>query len=179
MHSDFSLNYKNDCSIGPLIRNTFLCKKSRLRFLKNKKAVRNCAQKKKNDKKRSSKKSINIVLPVIRRVARGNKKWPPVCTDGTHVPVQLTDSTPTRSSKSVNVGERGTTVNWRLTFTAPPSALCHRVVGLLPCSSRRLHTCNDHRMEKEKTMAAVRRKRKLLRWKQETGEIRNRCNILG
>ena len=55
--------------------------------------------KKKNDKKRSSKKSINIVLPVIRNnkilngVGRGDKKWPPVCTDGTHVPVQLTDST--------------------------------------------------------------------------------------
>ena len=33
----------------------------------------------------------------------------------THVPVQLTDSTPTRSSKRVKVGERGTTVNWRST----------------------------------------------------------------
>ena len=50
---------------------------------------------------------------------------------------------------------------------------------LLPCSSRRLHTCNDHRMEKKKAVTAVRSKRKLLRWKQETGEIRNRCNILG
>ena len=39
---------------------------------------------------------------------------------------------------------------------------------------------NDYRMEKNKTMAAVRSKRKLLHWKQETGEIRtNRCNILG
>ena len=56
------------------------------------------------------------------------------CLYGTHVPVQLTDSTPTtRSSKSVNVGERGTTVNWRLTFTAPPSALCHQVVGMHYC----------------------------------------------
>ena len=38
---------------------------------------------------------------------------------------------------------------------------------------------NDHRMEKKKAMTAVRSKRKLLRWKQETGEIKNRCNILG
>ena len=26
-------------------------------------------------------------------VGRGSKKWPPVCTDGTHVPLQLIDST--------------------------------------------------------------------------------------
>ena len=43
----------------------------------------------------------------------------------------------------------------------------------------RLENGNDHRMEKKKAITAVRRKRKLLRWKQETGEIRNRCNILG
>ena len=43
----------------------------------------------------------------------------------------------------------------------------------------RLENGNDHIMEKKKAMPAVRRKRKLLRWKQETGEIRNKCNILG
>ena len=42
----------------------------------------------------------------------------------------------------------------------------------------RLENGNDHRMEKKKTITAVRNKRKLLRWKQKTGEIRNRCNIL-
>ena len=38
----------------------------------------------------------------------------------------------------------------------------------------RLENGNDHhiRMEKKKAMTAVRSKRKLLRWKQETGEIR-------
>ena len=106
-------------------------------------------------------------------------------SDGTHVPVQLTDSTPTRSSKSVNVGERGTTVNWRLTFTAPPSALCHRVVGVQYCcrgaaAGAFTHICNDHRiMEKKKAMTAVRSKMNLLCWKQETGKIRIRYNILG
>ena len=34
-------------------------------------------------------------------------------------------------------------------------------------------------MEKKKAMTAVRSKRKLLRWKEETGEIINRCHILG
>ena len=43
----------------------------------------------------------------------------------------------------------------------------------------RLENGNDHRMEKKKAMTAVRNKRKLLRWEQETEEIRNRCNILG
>ena len=43
----------------------------------------------------------------------------------------------------------------------------------------RLENVNDHRTEKKKAMTAVRSKRKLLRWKQETEEIRNRCNILG
>ena len=43
----------------------------------------------------------------------------------------------------------------------------------------RLENGNDHRMDKKKAMTAVRSKRKLLRWKEETGEIRNRCNILG
>ena len=43
----------------------------------------------------------------------------------------------------------------------------------------RLENGNAHRMEKKKAMTAVRNKSKLLRWKQETGEIRNRCNILG
>ena len=43
----------------------------------------------------------------------------------------------------------------------------------------RLENGNDHRMEKKKAMTAVRNKRKLLRWVQETEEIRNRCNILG
>ena len=43
----------------------------------------------------------------------------------------------------------------------------------------RLENGNDHRMEKKKAMTAVRSKRKLLRWKQETEEIINRCNILG
>ena len=43
----------------------------------------------------------------------------------------------------------------------------------------RLENVNDHRMENKKAMTAVRSKRKLLRWKQETGEIRNRFNILG
>ena len=43
----------------------------------------------------------------------------------------------------------------------------------------RLENGNDHITEKKKAMTAVRSKRKLLRWKQETGEIRNRCNILG
>ena len=43
----------------------------------------------------------------------------------------------------------------------------------------RLKNGNDHTMEKKKAMTAVRSKRKLLRWKQETGEIRYRCNILG
>ena len=114
--------------------------------------------------------------------------------------IQLTDSTPTRSSKSFNVGERGTTVNWRLTFTAPPSAVCHRVVGVhyvqpgtteqvshrrggtgavVLATKIRLEIGNDHRREKKKAMTAVRSKRKLLRWKEETEEIRNRCNILG
>ena len=50
---------------------------------------------------------------------------------------------------------------------------------LLPCSSRRFLTCNYHRMGKKKAMTAVRNKRRLLRWKQEMGEIRNRYNILG
>ena len=43
----------------------------------------------------------------------------------------------------------------------------------------RLENGNDHRMEKKKAMTAVRKKRKLLRWKEETGERRNRCNIPG
>ena len=43
----------------------------------------------------------------------------------------------------------------------------------------RLENGNDHTMEKKKAMTAARSKRKLLRWKQKTGEIRNRCNILG
>ena len=43
----------------------------------------------------------------------------------------------------------------------------------------RLENGNDHRMEKKKIMTAVRSKRKLLRVKQETGEIRDRFNILG
>ena len=44
----------------------------------------------------------------------------------------------------------------------------------------RLENGNDHIiMEKKNEMTAVRSKRKLLRWKQETGEIRNKCNILG
>ena len=43
----------------------------------------------------------------------------------------------------------------------------------------RLENGNDHRMEKKKTKTAVRSKRKLLRLKQETGEIRNVRNILG
>ena len=44
----------------------------------------------------------------------------------------------------------------------------------------RLENGNDHRAEKKKAMTTVRSKKsKLLRWKQETGEIRNRCNILG
>ena len=42
----------------------------------------------------------------------------------------------------------------------------------------RLGNGNDHIMEK-KTTTVVRSKRKLRSWKQETGEIRNRCNILG
>ena len=42
-----------------------------------------------------------------------------------------------------------------------------------------LENGNDHIIEKKKTMTAVRSKRKLLSWKQETGELRNRCNILG
>ena len=53
-----------------------------------------------------------------------------------------TDLTPTRYSKSVNVGERGTTVNWR-------SILATKI---------RLENGNDNnRMEKKKTMTAVRR----------------------
>ena len=43
----------------------------------------------------------------------------------------------------------------------------------------RLENGNDYRMENKKAMTAIRSKRKLLRWKQETGEIINRCNILG
>ena len=89
--------------------------------------------KKKNDKKWSRKKSINTVLPVIRNNKIWGWTWEYEMASFTHVPVQLTDSTPTRSSTSVNVGERGTTVNWRLTFTAPHSALCHRVVGAHYC----------------------------------------------
>ena len=43
----------------------------------------------------------------------------------------------------------------------------------------RLENGNDHRMEKKKAMTAVRNKMELLRWEQETEEIRNRCNVLG
>ena len=56
---------------------------------------------------------------------------------------------------------------------------CHTEDVVVLATKIRLENGNDHIMEKKKAMTAVRSKGKLLRWKQETGEIRNRCNILG
>ena len=80
-----------------------------------------------------------------------------VCTDGTHVPVQLTDS------------------------TVPYLVLrnrCHTDDVVTRVGAVLLAT-RPQNGEKQKAMSAVRSKRNLLRWKQQTGEIRNRYNFLG
>ena len=88
-----------------------------------------------------------------------------MCTDGTHVPV--------------------CTADWFYCSTVPGTTeqVSHRrgdTGAVVLATKFRLENGNNHIIEKKKAMtAAVRRKRKLLRWKQETGEVRNRCNILG
>ena len=84
-----------------------------------------------------------------------------VRTVHTYLPVQLTDSTVPYLRNRCDTDRRGDT-------------------GAVVLATKiHLENGNNHRMEKKKAMTAVRSKIKLLRWKQETGEIRNRCNILG